>query len=297
MRIASLLPAATEWICAIGGRHLLVGRSHACNMPESVRVLPSVTVPSRLQERESISRVLAHELIGKLFFMPDVEGLRASQPDLVVMQETCTLCADDVMPLVSSRTREWEIFAFAPPTRFKRVLDNVLRMARRIGMQEEAYHYIGDAEVRLRHLQHQMEKIRSGARPRVLVLVHGEPPVVGGYWIADQVWHAGGTPELSVSGVAPRRIRTTDLATLDPDVLLVVAPELSEEVAAHVVGTRAYEEGKVYQVTDPTLFLRPGPRLYTGIEALASVLYPSLVPTSSFIQPWQTQPPLRRSGS
>ena len=288
MRVVSLLPAVTEWICALGGRHLLVGRSHACTVPYSAQQLPEVTIAEEPPVEERPSRVLAHELLGKLFFRPDVEALQALEPDLVVVQQTCTLCAPGIEMVENPPSGTWEVFPFTLPIRFKRVLDNVLRLARRMGIQEEAYHYIGDAEVRLRTLHYETEKLRTGMRPRVLMLVHTDPPVVGGYWIADQIWHAGGEPDLSVSGVAPRRIRPADIPALDPDVLVIAASGVPAYVAEHIEATRAYREGKVYRVSDPTYFLRPGPRLYEGAEALASILYPELDrPPSSFIQPWR----------
>ena len=309
MRIVSLLPAATEWVCAFGAGASLVGRSHECDFPPEILDRPVLTrsrVDARGTSAEIDRQVRAVWEQGQSLYEIDWEQLRALRPDLMLTQAQCPVCAVSVSELEAGLAA-WpaprpQVLALAPQT-LKQVLDAALEIGRRIGRLHEAMAYLARAEKRLRRLRDFLGLRRRSdpsTFPRVACLEWLDPLIVAGHWMPDVVEMAGGQTVLAESGRPSRTIAWRELQAADPDVLLLMPcgftvaqttrelPDLMQRPEWQAL--RAVQEGRVFVLDGHAYFNRPGPRLYRSIELVAVCLHPDrLSPELLDVQPWELQ--------
>lgn len=294
MRIVSLLPAATEWVCALGAGADLVGRSHECDDPPSVQTLPVVTQPAFSVEGGSAAidaQVQARLQRGLSLYEVDLETLRALQPDLVLTQAQCEVCAVS-LPQLEAALGAWtgappRLFSMEPQT-LKQVLNTALRLGKAVGRVEAAMHWIGHAERRLQALRDRLglHKRSDPSRwPTVACIEWMEPLMIAGHWMPDVVEMAGGRAVLSERGARSRTVAWDALRAADPDVLAVLPcgftlaqtrrdlPFLTNR--AGWANLKAVQQDRVWLFDGNAYFNRPGPRLYRAIELLAAVLHPA----------------------
>ena len=309
MRIVSLLPAATEWVCAFGAGASLVGRSHECDFPPEIMDRPVLTRPrvdARATSAEIDSQVRTVWEQGLSLYEIDWAQLRALRPDLILTQAQCPVCAVSVSELEAGLT-DWpvprpQVLAMAPQT-LKQVLDAALEIGRHIARLHEAMSYLARAEKRLRRLRDFLGLRRRSdpsTFPRVACIEWLDPLIVAGHWMPDVVEMAGGQTVLAESGRPSRTITWAELQAADPDVLLLMpcgfpvaqtARELPELVQRpEWQALRAVQEGRVFVLDGHAYFNRPGPRLYRSIELVAVCLHPDrLSPELLDVQPWELQ--------
>jgi iron complex transport system substrate-binding protein len=282
-RIASLLPAATEILCALGLEEALVGRSHECDFPASVRRLPSLTRPrggagAFAGGSESIDREIRRVLReGLSVFEVDVEALRAARPDVVVTQDLCEVCAvsiDDVR--AAARSIGAEIVSLHP-VRLGDVLEDVRRVGRALDRASRAEEVVGG-------LQHRVDSVRGRAaglgKPAVLTVEWLDPVMIGGTWMPELVEIAGGRALAARAGEPAPTLSRAELARLEPDVVLVkpcgfdldrtrreAVPFLE---TVRELGWRA----DVWLADGNAYFNRPGPRIVDSLEILAACVHP-----------------------
>ncbi|MDQ7039756.1 MAG: cobalamin-binding protein [Rhodothermus sp.] len=310
MRIVSLLPAATEWVCVFGAQTMLVGRSHACDYPPEILDRPVLTRPrvdARGTSREIDRQVRAVQAQGEGLYEIDWEQLRALQPDLILTQAQCPVCAVSISELEAGLS-EWpasrpRVLAMAPQT-LKQVLDAALAIGRAIGRLHEAMKYLGQAEKRLRQLRNDLGLHRRSdltTLPRVACLEWLDPLIVAGHWMPDVVAMAGGQAVLVEAGQPSSIISWADLQAADPDVLLLMPCGFSIAQTSRELPVlrqrpewqtlRAVREGRVYVLDGHAYFNRPGPRLYRSIELVACCLHPErLLAEPLKVQTWELQP-------
>ena len=288
MRICSLVPAATEVLFALGLGEQVVGVTHECDWPPEAAERPAVTA-SLVETGEltsaDIDRAVAESAgNGKPLYAIDEETWARIEADVVVTQEICDVCAvttDSLEDIVDARALDVEVVDFSPST-----LDHVLACMVGLGVRFDAEAAADELTtgIRLR-----LERVRAAlaeveSSPRVFVSEWLEPPFAAGHWIPDMVALAGGTEVAGMSGEPSYRMRWTDVARLEPDVV-VLAPcgfdldrVLSEvvtlDLSASLLGTPARQESRVFAVDANAYFSRPGPRLVDGIELLAYLLHP-----------------------
>ena len=276
-RIVTLLPAATDIVCALGLRARLVGRSHGCDFPGDVRGLPvltrarvDATRPSAEVDAE-VRRVLAAAL--PLYDL-DEQALAALDPDLVVTQEACEVCAVSFAQ-VEDTVRRAQVGAqivSLQPTRLADVIADVQRVADACGVAERG-------QALARTLDERLARLAAGAtgpRPRVAMVEWLDPLMLAGHWVPEAVEAAGGRA-LGPSPGAPSPYVTWDaLRALEPDAI-VVAPcgfdleRTRAESAAHERALRAITP-RVLLVDGNAYWNRPGPRLVDAAEQLAAWL-------------------------
>ncbi len=309
MRIVSLLPAATEWVCAFGAGASLVGRSHECDFPPEILNRPALTRPrvdaqGTSAEIDRQVRVVWEQ--GLSLYEIDWEQLHALQPDLILTQAQCPVCAVSALELEAGLAG-WpaprpQVLAMAPQ-KLKQVLDAALAIGRSIGRLHEAMMYLAHAEKRLRRLRDFLGLRRRSnpfALPRVACIEWLDPLIVAGHWMPDVVEMAGGQAVLAESGQPSHTITWTELQAADPDVLLLMPcgfsvaqttrelPELMQRPEWQML--RAVQEGRVFVLDGHAYFNRPGPRLYRSIELVAVCLHPErLSPELLGVQPWELQ--------
>ena len=288
MRICSLVPAATEIIFALGLGDRVVGVTHECDWPPEAAERPVVTA-SVLQTGDltsgEVDRAVAEAARnGTPLYGIEAESWTAIDADVVVAQELCEVCAvsrKDVDGLLAAHALDVEVIEVSPTT-----LDGILAAVVGLGVRLGAE---GAADELANGMCARLERVRSAladvdTSPRVFVSEWLEPPYAAGHWVPDMVALAGGTEVAGRSGEPSHRMRWSDVAALDPEVV-VLAPcgfdldrTLSEvvtlDLSAQLLGTPARQDSKVFAVDANSYFSRPGPRVVDGVELLAYLLHP-----------------------
>ena len=295
MRIVSLLPAATEWICEFEAAEALVGRSHECDFPPEIRDRPVVTSPTYDAEGDSAAiddAVQSKVQEGLSLYEVDLDRLRALEPDLILTQDQCDVCAVSQTEL-EARLADWTgsqptVFSMKPQN-LKEVLDEALRLGRAIDRLDSAMQALANYETGLKGLRNQIGVDRTTnprSLPSVACIEWMEPLMVAGHWMPDVVEMAGGRAVLGSAGEPTRRVEWEDLRAADPDVIACMPCGFTLEETRrdlHYLTERdgwadltAVQEGRVALLDGNAYYNRPGARLYRAIEVLASVLYPDL---------------------
>jgi iron complex transport system substrate-binding protein len=293
MRIVSLLPSATEVVCLLGLGDQLVGVSADSDWPEDVvkrlPVLNTVSIDTETMTSAEIDAAAsedAHRGASLYHVKPDL--LRELQPDLILTQEICEVCAVSRRDVeLASRTLGYtpRVLSLSPVT-LDQVLEDIHVVARAAGMAPET---ASAAEATLRD---RVERIRGAAanlaRPRVFCMEWLDPPYTAGHWMTEMVEIAGGRDELGTAGGPSRRVEWQDVVTYAPEVMVLVPCSLSlDRVASEFALVRqlpgwselpAVKRGRVY-AGNTQLFSRSGPRLVEGVEALARMLHPDVFDT------------------
>jgi iron complex transport system substrate-binding protein len=286
-RIISLLPSATEIVCALGAEDQLVGVSHECDFPASVRGLPVLTaarIDSHASSRAIDSAVRAVIRDALSIYSVDHARLAELAPDVIVTQDLCEVCAvslDDVRAAVARLAhRQHVAIVSLSPTRLADVLEDVERVAASIGVPERGGDVRRSLETRIREIARRAEAI--AARPRVATLEWIDPLMIGGTWMPELVELAGGTAVGATAGAAAPTVSAGELAALAPEVV-VVKPcgfsleralaeraELDRNVLAPLDG-----RARVYVTDGNAFFNRPGPRLVESLAIMAACIHPT----------------------
>jgi iron complex transport system substrate-binding protein len=285
VRIASLVPSATEMLYALGLGDAVVGVTHECDFPpEAVRkpVLTRSVIPDGLPPVEVDRAVSERTQRGESLYELDRARLEGLRPDLIVTQAVCEVCAvsyDDVRALAARLPGAPRVLSLDPST-----LGEVLSGIRELGATTGAE---AAAERLLRGAADRIDAVRravSGAkRPRVAALEWLDPPWVGGHWVPAQIELAGGEDPYGFAGERSRRVSWDELRAGRPEFAVVMpcgyALEAAREGAESFRGPLALLGAeRVVAVDASAYFSRPGPRLVDGIELLGHVLHPDRIP-------------------
>src|SRR5262245_25126308 len=220
MRVASLLPSATEMVCAVGARAELVGVSHECDFPAGVEALPALTRPRRALPRKSaeIDRAVRAILEDALaVYEIELERLSAARPDVVVTQDLCDVCAvslDDVRrALAELRRADVEVVSLKP-TLLADVWDDVRRVGRALARSAEGERVASELARRAAELGQRGAAAARGAgrRPRVLTIEWLAPVMIGGTWMPELVELAGGEALVTRPGEHAPALALSELA-------------------------------------------------------------------------------------
>ncbi|HWC48737.1 MAG TPA: cobalamin-binding protein [Solirubrobacterales bacterium] len=284
MRIASLVPSATEMLFALDLGESVVGVTHECDYPAATRQLPQLTatvLPPGLSAGEI--DVAVKEVIGegRALYTLDEERLATLEPDLIVTQAVCEVCAvsyDDVVEVAGRLPSRPRVLQQNPRT-LGEVLDDVTRLGEATGIAARA------DEVR-RELEERLESVRAAVagenRPRVLALEWLDPPFLGGHWIPEMIEIAGGESIAGVPGEKSQQVEWAALRELDPEVVVSMPcgwylDESCAQALGHGERLGAFGSSRVFAVDGASTFSRPGPRLVDGVELLGHLFHPGLV--------------------
>jgi len=287
MRVVTLLPAATEIVCALGAEGELVGVSHECDFPPAVRDRPRLT-GSRLGTTDSAAiDAEVRELVSSaLSIYPlDAELLARLAPDVIVTQDLCRVCAvprNEVEAAARDAGLTPRALVALAPRSLADVFADVLRVGEALGRADRARALVAELRRRLDQLAARTQRLPR--RPRVLTLEWLEPAMVGGTWMPELVAVAGGTALGARAGeLAPTRT-LDELGAFEPEVLVIkpcgfdLARTRGERaLVARVVaacGGSARATGAVWLADGNAFFNRPGPRLVESAEILAACAFP-----------------------
>ena len=289
-RIVSLLPSATEIVAALDGFDRLVGRSHECDHPPGVEALPVCCNP-RIDINAAgneIDRQVKQRLAEAIsIFEVDHRRLSELQPDLVLTQDQCEVCAvslaDVEAALARSTGLSTRVLSLAPAD-LADTWQTVARIGEAIERPDRAAEVIAQLESRLQTLSDTTSSPPNADRPRVACIEWIEPLMVAGNWVPELVELAGGIDVLGTAGTHSPWIDWSALAAADPDVIVLmpcgfdIARTRAELTAVSArpewQQLRAVADRRVVIADGHQFFNRPGPRLVESAEILAEILHP-----------------------
>jgi iron complex transport system substrate-binding protein len=291
MRIASLVPSATEMLFALGLGDRVVAVTHECDYPPGAEQLPHLTrsvIPEGLEAAEIDRAVRERTEQGESLYELDGDTLAELEVDLIVTQAVCAVCAvsfDDVRALAERLPTQPQVLSLDPST-LGEVLADVPRLAQAAGVPEAGDQLAAELGERLEAVELAVE---DAPRPRVAALEWLDPVYIGGHWVPQMIELAGGEDMLGLPGEKSRTVSWDEVEAVAPELVLSMPCGLyAEEAAAETVRWRRHLSlvgGRVIAVDAAAYFSRPGPRVVDGVELLGHLLHPELVPA----------PPTRRS--
>lgn len=319
LRIVSLLPSATEMLCAMGGAGLLVGRSHECDFPAGIEGLPVLTSQAiRATEPAEIDRDVSRaQAAGESLYGLDAERLKSLEPDVILTQDLCAVCSIDlasVRRVAESLKKPARVVSLNAES-VEGVLDDVMRVGAAAGLEREAMGLVANLRERLFGAQDHVNPFDDG--PSACLLEWTDPLFCAGHWSVQLIERAGARcplnptkPKVGAGAAAgplqsertagkSRRVSVEELVASRPE-WLVIAPcglDLEKTRACAEALKRepwwkelpAVRRGGVALVDGNQMFNRPGPRLVDAYEWLVGWMHglPGLIPKGF---PWE---PLR----
>jgi iron complex transport system substrate-binding protein len=286
MRIVSLVPSATEMLFALGLGPDLIAVTHECDYPTAARDLPKVTrdvLPAGLSSAQIDAAVRERTLEGSSIYELDRELLRDLKPDLIVTQALCSVCAvsyDDVRAIAEEIDPHPTVIALDPHT-VGEVLGDARTLAQATDRKDAAVDLVRDASDRIDRVKLAVRGARR--RPRVAALEWLDPPFAAGHWTPQLIEYAGGEDVLGFAGEHSEQRTWTEIELAHPDIVIVMPcgfdAEFSyREAEMHRDQLAAIGAGEIVAVDAAAYFSRPGPRIVDGLELLAHLLHPELVP-------------------
>jgi iron complex transport system substrate-binding protein len=284
MRIASLVPSATEMLFALGLGEDVVAVTHECDYPREARSLPHLTrtvLPEGLDAGQIDTAVKATVAEGRALYELDEERLATVSPDLIVTQAVCDVCAvsyGDVLEVAARLPSEPRVLQQDPST-LGEMLEDVIRLGEATGLVAEAHELRGELEGGLAAVR---AAVAGASRPRVIAMEWLDPPYVGGHWVPEMIAIAGGEDVAGPPGLKSPEVQWGALSGLNPDVVIAMpcgwyVEESQAQALEHWDRIALLGAGRVYAVDAASTFSRPGPRLVDGVELLGHVLHPDLV--------------------
>jgi iron complex transport system substrate-binding protein len=284
VRIASLVPSATEMLFALGLGEQVVAVTHECDYPpeaKSKRHLTRSLVPEGLSAGEIDAEVRRLTGEGRHLYELDEAALAELDVDLIVTQAVCEVCAvsyDDVIAVADRLPTRPRVISL-DPSNLADVLADVPRLGEAAGVAERAIALRDGLERRLEAVR---RAVAGVTRPGVLALEWLDPPFIGGHWVPEMIEIAGGEDVLGIAGQKSRTAEWDEIAASNPEVVVAMpcgwdARQARSEVDAHAAEVAAIGAERIWTVDAAASFSRPGPRLVEGTELLAHLLHPDRV--------------------
>jgi iron complex transport system substrate-binding protein len=287
MKIVSLLPSATEIVFALGLEPSLEGVSFECDFPPQARSKPIVSgtalaTETPLTPKQIDDAVSEKVTLGEPIYTLDAARIRAIQPDLILAQDLCRVCAvpsgavDEALGVLGCQA---EVLSLDPAS-----LDDVIAC---IGLVGEVTGTMARAVAVMDELRERVDRVRQEVagqrRPRTLALEWSDPPFNGGHWVPDMIEAAGGQAVLAVAGAPSRRLSWPEVAAAAAQVVVFMPcgyglDEAAAEGQALLDVPELDTAERIYAGNASAHFSLPGPRVVDGVETLAWALHPDVVP-------------------
>lgn len=285
MRIVSLVPHATELLFALGLGEQVVGVTHECDHPTEAGGLPHVTrdlLPAGLSAADIDREVKERTQRGEAIYALDEKAVRALEPDLIVTQELCPVCAvsyDEVAGLAKKLPSCPKVVALDPKT-FGETLGDAKTIAEVTGAREAAIEHVKRTRERVDAVRRTLRDAGRAPVP-VAAIEWFDPVFVAGHWTPQLIDYAGGLDVLGLPGEHSAQVMWEDVSAAAPQVVVAMpcgldAATAYREAELHLDSLQASGARRVVAVDGSAYFSRPGPRLVDGLELLAHVLHPDL---------------------
>ncbi|WDZ99270.1 cobalamin-binding protein [Mucilaginibacter sp. SJ] len=287
-KIVSLLPAATEIICALGLEENLAGRSHECDFPASVKELPICTeanFPDGLSSGDidvKVKEILADALS---VYSVKREQIKTLAPDVVVTQAQCEVCAvslKDVEEALENYLDKQAQIISLQPNSLDDIFNDIANVANGLNAQQAGAELIESLQERVDIIKHKLKFIDS--KPTVACIEWLEPLMISGNWVPGLVEIAGGTPVLAQEGKHSPYIEWDEILQQDPEIIVVMPCGFSIERTMREINLlldhpgfaslKAVKNDRFYIADGNQYFNRPGPRIVDSIEILAEIIRP-----------------------
>ncbi len=290
LRIVSLLPGLTEIAVALGFEDNLVGRSHECDYPKSVKTLPVCSEPKyNIPETANSADInqSVNELLkkGLSVYRIDEEKLRLLKPDLILTQDHCEACAvsfSEVEDAINNYLGKETTVISVSPSDLTGVKESFRTVANALGASQQGKQLITQMNQRFENIE---RGVRNRKKPSVAAIEWIDPLMTAGNWMPELIDIAGGKSLLAEAGTHSPSINWRDILKADPDLLLVVpcGYKINQTVKemesltskAGWNSLAAVQNNSVYILDGHNYFNRPGPRLADSAEILAEILNPS----------------------
>ena len=281
MRIVSLLPSATEILFDLGLGDQVVGVTFECDFPDearSKRIVSTSALPEGLSPAEIDVVVKERMAAGEDLYRLDRGAFADIDPELVVTQDLCAVCAVDVSEVDDALTYlacSADVLTL-DPMGLDAVIETVIEVGERTGTVGRANEIAGELRARLARIEGLVD---GAARPKVLLLEWTDPAFTAGHWVPDQVEAAGGTSVLSFSGRNSEGVEWDTIRSSDAEVVIVSPCGFRLDGAAHL-GQGVIDrdllppDAEVWAIDADAIIVRPGPRVVEGVEVIASILHP-----------------------
>ena len=284
MRIASLVPSSTEMLFALGLGDSVVAVTHECDYPPEAADREQLTrsvIPDGLSAAAIDHAVRERTQAGQALYELDEALLAELEPDLIVTQAVCAVCAvsfDEVTAAAARMPSQPQVISLDPST-LGEVLSDIPRLAAAAGAPEAGAVLAEEAAARIGAVE---QAVAGAPRPRVAALEWLDPVFIGGHWVPQMIELAGGEDVVGRAGEPSRTAEWAEVAAAGPEVVIAIPCGYGTERAARealdarerllALGARALA------VDASSYFSRPGPRLVDGVELLAYILHPERVP-------------------
>jgi iron complex transport system substrate-binding protein len=298
MKIVSLLPSATEIVCALGLEENLVGITHECDFPASVAGKPGLTA-SRISHETMTSKEIDHAVRTQLdghgsIYDLDEKLLQELDPDLIITQELCDVCAvsyKTVEKAARMYVADAQVVSLEPNT-IADIFDNIKLVGELTNTTERAKKVVADLQTRLDSIQARILEAKKNPKSKiqnpksVFMLEWLEPPFSPGHWVPEQVAIAGGTALLGEAG--KKSVTTTYQAIYEskPEIIVMIpCGYYTSDILRQLENTYfpanwreipAIGNGEVWALDATSYFSRPAPRVVDGAEILARIFHPQI---------------------
>ncbi len=278
--------------CALGLQDQLVGITHECDYPPSIRdkpiVVRSAISPDTMTQAEIDQTVSELLKKGRSIYQVDERLLQELAPDLILTQDLCQVCApsgNEVSQALQALPKEPQILWLTPKS-MQQIEGNLLALGEATGCLDKAEELIASGRGILEHIA--ATAARASSRPRVFCIEWLDPIYCSGHWVPEMVRIAGGVDHLGHEGSDSVRLAWEDVLAWKPEVLVVmpcgyhldqvveIAPKLSARPGW--LDLPAVQQGRVYAVDASSYFARPGPRVVEGTQLLAHLIHPDIFP-------------------
>ena len=285
MRIVSLVPHATELLFALGLGSEMVAVTHECDYPPAATALEQVTrdvLPAGLNAAEIDAAVRERTQRGEAIYELDGDALAELNPDLIVTQALCPVCAvsyTEVAELAKEMPSRPQVISLDPHT-LGETLEDVRTVAEATNCRERGAELARKLTTRIDRVK---LAVRGRPRPRVAALKWLDPVYIAGHWTPELIELAGGEDVLGSPGAPSVTASWEALANTEPEVVVAMpcgydAPRARAEALAYATELAGLGARRVVAVNASAYFSRPGPRLIDGLELLAQILHPECVP-------------------
>ncbi len=301
LRVVSLLPSATEIVCALGSEDFLVGRSHVCDFPTTVSRLPSCTrskVSETASGRQIDEEIKALHSTGSSLFEIDSGLLKSLRPDAILTQGQCDVCAvslSDVQRTVESWGGAAPKIVSLAPQRFADLWNDIRTVAAALRLEEQGRDTVKALKNRVVSVIEKCCLLKR--RPSVACVEWIEPLMAAGNWVPELVELAGGQNTFGKAGKHSPWMKWEELRERDPEVIILMPcgfdlPRTRAELSPLIQQPgweklRAVKSGRVYLTDGDHYFNRPGPRLVDSLEILGEILQPDLFPATYRGTAWE----------
>jgi len=288
IKIISLLPAATEIICALGLERLLIGRSHECDYPKSVKSLPVCSSAKFLPGINSmeIDRQVKEILSDSLsIYSVDKELIKSLEPDFIITQAQCEVCAvslkDVELAMEDLLEKDCKIISLEPHG-LSDIYRDIQQLADQLGVETAGAELLELSEERINIIRHKLKFIVE--KPRVACIEWLSPLMIAGNWTPEIIEIAGGTPILAEKGKHSGYINFENLQSENPDIIVLIPCGFSIQRTLMEINLmlelpgwkelKAVQENRIYIADGNQYFNRSGPRITDSIEIMAEIINP-----------------------